>query len=133
MSKDKTLQMILESIGALRKNFGSMSGDVGSLQETVSFLKDNMASKSDLERFATKDDLERFATKEDLLRFATKEDLQQYATKDDLFEFRNDIMDHIDGFIGLHKALDLEHNALRSKVNRMEKEFLDFRGQQLAA
>ena len=71
--------------------------------EIVQFLKDNMASKDDLERFATKDDLERF------------------ATKDDLEQIKSELMNHVDGFIGLHQKLDTELTALRSKYDRHEQ------------
>ena len=50
-------------------------------------VNDNVATKTDLARFATKEDFERFATKEDLRPFATKDDLQRFATKDDLQRF----------------------------------------------
>ena len=47
------------------------------------------------------------ATKDDLLVFPTKEDLKQelkrFATKDDLQTVKSDIMNHMDGFIGLHQ------------------------------
>lgn len=50
-------------------------------------VNENVATKSDFERFVAKLDLERFATKEDLKLFATKEDLERFATKDDLKQF----------------------------------------------
>ena len=48
---------------------------------------ERFATKLDLERFATKEDLKLFATKEDLKLFATKEDLERFATKEELKQF----------------------------------------------
>jgi len=53
---------------------------------------ERFATKEDFERFATKQDLERFATKQDLERFATKEDLKLYATKEDLERFTAELV-----------------------------------------
>ncbi len=77
--------------------------------ETVQFLKDNMMSKTE---GATKLDLERFATKEYIS--------EHFATKDDLYNLKNDLMNHMDGFIGLHQKLDMELISLRSKYDRLE-------------
>jgi hypothetical protein len=74
--------------------------------EIVTFVRDNAATKEDLERFATKEDLERFATKEFL--------------DEKLAETKNELMNHIDTFIGLHQKLDIELTALRSKYDRLE-------------
>lgn len=51
--------------------------NIKDILDIVVFIKDNAATKEDLNGFATKKDLERFATKEDLERFATKEDLDE--------------------------------------------------------
>ena len=75
--------------------------------EIVQFIKDNAASKADLDGFATKEDLQRFATKEDLATSIT-------AAK-------TEIMSHVDGFIVLHQQLETELTALRSKYNRLEQ------------
>ena len=68
---------------------------VEAMRDTVVTGFSDLATQSDLGRFATKEDLaralERFATKEDLGRFATKEDLaralERYATKEELAHF----------------------------------------------
>ncbi len=101
---------------------------------------EGFATKKDLERFATKKDLERFATKEDLegvrseiggvrsvmatkedlKSFATKRDIERCATKQDLETMNSNLITHIDGFVGMHKGLDLELVSLRSKYQRLE-------------
>lgn len=98
--------------------------------EVVTYLKDNMmskeegATKEDLKNFATKDDLANFATKDDLLEI--REELHGFVTQDyldnKLFEIKNELMNHIDGFIGLHHKLDIEFTSLRATVNRLEEE-----------
>ena len=89
--------------------------------ETVSFIKDNAATKEDLDKFATKEDLERFATKEDLERFATKDDLS--FLKEDILnevdnklqvldnkmsEYKDEIITKIDAFVVLNQKLDTD-------------------------
>ena len=59
---------------------------------------ERFATKQDLERFATKQDLERFATKEDLERFATKEDLERFATKEELVKLELRLNEKFDKF-----------------------------------
>lgn len=76
MNQDKTLQDILE---------------------IVQFIKDNAASKADLDRFPTKIDLETRLT-----------------------EVKTELMTHIDSFIVLHQKLDTELTALRAKYDRLE-------------
>ena len=83
----------------------TLQQNIQDILESVQFLKDNMASKEDLERFATKEDLERFATKNDL-------EIQ-------LTEVKSEIMTHVDGFIALHQKLDIELTALRAKYDRL--------------
>jgi len=98
--------------------------NIKDILDIVSFIKDNAANKEDLKHFVTKEDLDRFATKEDLERFATKEDLENFVTKgyfeEKLNETKNELMNHIDTFIGLHQKLDIELTSLRSKYDRLE-------------
>ena len=93
----------------------SQEQNIKDILDIVTFVKDNAANKEDLKRFATKEDLNRFATKDDLERFATKEYLEEK-----LNETKNELMNHIDTFIGLHQKLDIELTALRSKYDRLE-------------
>ena len=53
---------------------------LNSIAATVETMRDQMATKEDLERMATKEDLARMATKEDLERMATKEQLDVATT-----------------------------------------------------
>ena len=55
-------------------------------------VNENVATKSDFERFVSTLDLERFATKEDFERFATKQDLERFATKEDLERFTAELV-----------------------------------------
>lgn len=87
--------------------------------EVVTYLKDKMVSRDEFEE-KTKN----FATKDDLLEI--REDLKGFVTQDylddRLSEMKNEIMNHIDGFIGLHHKLDIEFTSLRAAVQRMEEE-----------
>jgi len=82
---DTQAEAVVEQINeAVNENVATKSD----FERFVSTLDlERFATKEDFERFATKQDLERFATKADLERFATKEDLKLYATKQDLERF----------------------------------------------
>ncbi len=86
--------------------------------EIVEFIRDHAASKEDLLQFATKEDLrqveQRLETKIDTLE--TKVDTLE--TKVDTL--KHDIINHIDGFIGLHQKLEAELIALHGKYQRLE-------------
>lgn len=80
--------------------------------ETVVFIKDNAASKVDLERFATKEDL---AAVEQ--RMASKKDVHEIVGK-----AKSEIMTQIDGFVVLHKRIEQELVADRANYHRIAKQ-----------
>jgi len=93
-----------------------MDRDTRDLLEALNFIKERMATKSDLEDFATKEDLKQFATKEDLKQLATKEDLarlkyeldgkiEHLATKNDLAQ--------------LHRSLTRELDDIREQLKNV--------------
>ena len=52
-------------------------------------------------------------------------DIEQYmqselTTKDELYETKNEVLEHVDGFIKLHNKIDLELVATQSKYKRLE-------------
>lgn len=69
---------------------------IDELRQDVKYIKENFATKADLNVFATKADLEGFATKADLKAFATKDDLRNFATKADLVSFESRILKAIE-------------------------------------
>ena len=71
--------------------------------DIVTFIKDNAATKEELARGLNN------------LRFEFDKKLN--ATTGEL---RNEIINHVDGFIGLHKKLDTEYAALSYKHDRLE-------------
>lgn len=99
--------------------------------ETVEFIRDHAASKEDLKEglASVRRDM---ATKEDLREgldsvrrdMATKEDIaavrRDMVTKTELHEMKDELMSHIDGFIGLHQKLETEIIALNGKCQRLE-------------
>lgn len=76
--------------------------------EVVEFLKDNMVSKHEFE-----DVVETIEFLKD--NMVNKNELEEKFT-----EIKSEIMNHMDGFIGLHQKLDTELTALRSKYDRLE-------------
>ncbi len=75
--------------------------------ETVNFIKDNAATKSELSSVAA--DLEtRLGSRMDRLEVKVDERF-------------NDIMNHVDAFTKLHETLDQEMVSLRGKYDRLEE------------
>src|SRR5437868_8339517 len=106
---------------------------LNSIAATVETMRDQMATKEDLNRFATKEDLERFATKEDLNRFATKDDFDslreqvgyiggqletmrdRMATKDDIARLDSKV-DKLDGKVD---KLEVETTIIRGDIEQV--------------
>ena len=126
MKTSKILQDILETVNSLKPKIITIDEDLTSLKETVNFIKDNAASKEDLKDFAKKEDLSGFVTKDHLelvlsgKNYATRDDLNKYATRDDLIVFKNELIGHIDGFVGKHKKFESELTSHKSKSDRIE-------------
>jgi hypothetical protein len=79
--------------------------------DIVRFTQDNMATKLDLKRFVTKADYQ-FGLQQ-LSREITE-------TKAKIDQLNVTFTTHLDGFVGLHKKLDVELVALRAKYDRLE-------------
>lgn len=99
--------------------------------EVVTFLRDNAATKKDLEGFATKEDLEGFATKtkEDFDKLdkrvvrientmVTKEELGEF--KDEFGEFKDMVITNFDSLTKLVMDFQVESLAMRSRMERYE-------------
>ncbi len=80
---------------------------VQSMQESIAFIQENMATKEDLAQVRSE--------------MATKEDLKGYATKEDLASFKSEILEHIDGFAQQNQKFDHELVAAQAKFNRIEE------------
>ena len=74
-------------------------------------VNENVATKSDFERFVAKLDLERFATKEDLERFTAELVKLELRINEKFDKFRASLLSYALGLVGLAvaltKALDL--------------------------
>ena len=97
-----------------------MNKQIQDILETVTFLKDNMVTKTELD-----ERLRGFATKDDLKSFATKDDLHElegnfFMLKQDLISFKDEIITRIDGLVTLHNKHHLEIVSLRSAHERLE-------------
>lgn len=55
---------------------------------------------------------------------ATKDDLTKLheETKEEFRKVRSEIIDHVDGFVGLHQHLEVELAAVTNKTNRLESQ-----------
>ena len=102
------------------------------------FLKDNAASKDDLVNFVSKDDIANMATKDDIANMVTKNDIVNMATKDDIAQVqqelnflevkidsvKDDMITHVDGFIGLYKRQEQELAAVVLRQTRLKEKVL---------
>ncbi len=78
--------------------------------ETVHFLQENMVSEKQMDQ--------RFLVMERQM------DKKFGAVSEEIQEAKNEVMNHMDGFIVLHQKLDTELAALRSKYDRLESYIL---------
>jgi len=78
--------------------------------EIVTYLKDNSVTRDEFFDFK-KEVNERFTHVD-----------EQFAHVDEQFRsVREDVISHVDHFIGLHNKLDTELTALRAKYDRLEE------------
>lgn len=75
---------------------------IDDILEILNFLKDNSV---------TKDEFQEHVGEFDNFREQQKEEFRKV---------RSEIIDHVDGFIGLHKHLEVELAAVNNKTNRLE-------------
>ena len=80
----------------------------GEMMEILEFIKDNMATKDEL-------DLK-------LARYATKEDLERLDQKieKELFGFKSEILTAVDQFAKKHETLEIEQLSTRNRFDRIE-------------
>lgn len=75
---------------------------IDDILEILNFLKDNSV---------TKDEFQEHVGEFDNFREQQKEEFRKV---------RSEIIDHVDGFVGLHKHLEVELAAVNNKTNRLE-------------
>jgi len=113
----KGMNGVRKEIDGVRKEVGGVRAEMAT---NIEGIRSVMATKKDLERFATKKDLDvvrsSMATREDF--FYLKEEIA--GIKREAAATKSEIIGHIDGFVGMHKGLDLELVSLRSKYQRLE-------------
>lgn len=62
---------------------------------------------------------------------ATKRDLECCATKQDLEGMNSNLISRIDGFVGIHKGLDLELVSSRSNTSALNHAFSSLQSTQV--
>ena len=113
---DKKVDGLAKKVGTLEKDIKGIDKRLDFHDEMFTWIKKEVATKKDFERFATKEDLSGFATKEDLDRFATKKDLEGFATKDDF----NQMMDVLDRLVVIADRQEVERVSLIAWLKRHE-------------
>lgn len=91
------LKSLQNAVQSLQKNDNILQKNFASMQESIVFMQKNMVTKDYLDHR-----------------------LENFATKQDLEAMNSNLITHIDGFVGMHKGLDLELVSLRSKYQRLE-------------
>lgn len=109
----------------------SQDPSLNDILEIVTSLKDTIATKNDIaairREMATKDDIKNMATKDDIAKLNNKIDIveerltEKMATKDDLHALKDEMISHVDGFIGLYKKQEQELAAVAFRQNRVEE------------
>ncbi|NCO05293.1 MAG: hypothetical protein GW939_04085 [Candidatus Magasanikbacteria bacterium] len=82
--------------------------------EIVTFIKDNGATKQDLQDVRTEFKQEIKEVRDELQQ--TQTDLEQ-----SIQQTRNEMIDHVDGFIGLHRKQEVEIAAMAMHQKRTDK------------
>ncbi|MFA5813052.1 MAG: hypothetical protein WC862_00870 [Patescibacteria group bacterium] len=91
-------------------------------REIIEFIRDNAATKDDIadirREMATKDDIA------DIRReMATKDDLRLVKTelRQEIQDAKNEMLTHVDAFVGLYQKHEQELAAVVARVNRFEE------------
>ena len=111
----------------LKKVLQNHESRISSNEEIISFIKDEMATKTDLKELgvelraemATKIDLEQMR-----VEMATKDDLQQLRE-----DIKSDVGTKIDAFVGLYTRIDVEQVAMKYHRHRYDKNFEKIEGE----
>ncbi len=88
---------------------GNLNKKLDEVLEIVHFIKDNAATKVELNEL-------RVELKEEI--GVVRDDLQ--GVKSDLQKVKNEMLDHVDGFIKLYKNQESENAALGMRMLRLE-------------
>lgn len=93
--KKATIEDVLEIVVSLDKKVGSLDKNVVSLNQKVESLEETVEFLKD--------------------NMVSKDGLEEKTT-----ELKNEIVNHVDSFVGLHQKLDTEFTSLRAKCERLE-------------
>lgn len=85
--------------------------------EVVTFIRDTAATKSDIVRLEK--EIQRLDTKIDMVQEGLEEKIENLEEK--INTVRNEVLDHIDGFIGTTKKQEQEFSVLVARHDRLEK------------
>ncbi len=96
---------------------------IDDILEILNFLKDNSVTKDEFQEHVNEFQEHVGEFKEHVNEF--KEHVGEFDNfreqqKEEFRKVRSEIIDHIDGFIGLHKHLEVELAAVNNKTNRLE-------------
>mgnify|MGYP006916516920 CR=1 FL=1 len=91
-------------IQKLQEGFEAQDRKMGDILEIVNFLKDNSV---------TKDEFQQHVGEFQSFKEQTTEEFRKV---------RSEIIDHVDGFVGLHQHLEIELAAVTNKTNRLESQ-----------
>lgn len=121
-------EKIQQRLDTVERQLSLLWLSIDELRQDVKYIKENFATKADLNVFATKADLDVLATKADLEAFATKADLEAFATKADLEGFATKadlkVFATKDDLRNFATKADLQQFATRSDLVSFESRIL---------
>lgn len=89
---------------------------IDDILEILNFLKDNSVTKDEFQEHVNEFQEHVNEFKEHVGEFDNFREQQ----KEEFRKVRSEIIDHVDGFVGLHKHLEVELAAVNNKTNRLE-------------
>ncbi len=105
---DKRMDRVEKRFDKVDETLKEHGEAITSLQESFEFFMEEAATKTDIKKL-------RETTKTDIRELSEK-----FATKDDIRELKDEILSHIDGFVGKYKYQDTEITSLVSGYRRHE-------------
>jgi|GEM_PF-1235145 len=133
MNQEPTNKQIFDLLNVIQKDLSGVKEDLSGVKKDVSTLKDDVSGlKNDVSTL--KDDVSGLKTEQKALDIKMELNFKELKMDNkaldikletNLQDMRNEIINHVDSFVKLHKDSDTELAATNAKVNRNTKK-IDF-------
>lgn len=102
----------------IEKKFEAQDKKMDDIFETINFLKDNSVTKDEFQQLSG----EFHQLSGEFQQHVGEFQSFREETKEEFRKVRSEIIDHVDGFVGLHQHLEVELAAVTNKTNRLESQ-----------